>query len=1132
LDDWCLSEEPNVLVYHAFALRFYTSFMPSLDDRPLSRSLGLDTFKMAFDNATVFTTQALPTPTDTPRQTPPSRGSSRHGRRRRSSSPQSMPNAEEYQHGENEEAQDKGNGEEVSPLNPRRFTPNMHASLVSQILTLQREVESRNKTVNNLEEFLHISRAENEQLNSSLKDEAKEHRATKKQVQLEESTAMTALGDIAKERDDACESLAETRKRLEILKSRVRDQEEEADKTQDHWDKERQNWDMEKRNMETKVHLVEGRLKAVLAEVAAAQANGHEYTSNSAEFDEGVYGTWYTKGSDSTSSRSNSVKKQSWLSGLSSATNEVSEYLDFRASTFSGLNGFGGNRPNGRSLADELNFSEDEHNHEGEGADDMTSPGALPEEAYFPHRRPSVQSILHDQKAWKLLGLLPETNENTMKDEGSTDKTAATNEDNATLVEKPPVERAEAIYPRKAMAAQYMDSATQFSPPTSPRLSPQSTSEKVAERSFIIEPIANQSRKRISAPPVEQTTSKPVPKLIAPMVSAGCQTVNRPPSPPLTPRIAIEPPASASEYADRVVEMTSSSMQTVVQEQTAIFCVGTREKPSSMTIPVIEIHPPGSRPSSSGNSVVLPPRTKNAGCQVALEVPVSSRSISVQTEAVIFGKLPVDRPPRTMAKAASQSSMSQSGLEPIEERSPQPPQQVPRRTSRKNTRRPPPTESSKPPPAESSRPRIKPSYSAPIINNTYPGNNDSGPLTGKQPTGLRRPVRSGSLFAGFDSAFTDNTFRMKDFDLSSDDDLANVAPIRKTLSKVQNSWKLVPRSEDPFLGRLESAKNSKDNLDIDESSDPWLASLVSFGKQENVTAKGIGEVASKEGLGSSQNNKQPSTRQAASLATAPAPSVPRARSPSAPSVPKKDLNTVAPPPFAVPARSSSRRIPISASEGAQSPTPQTTTFFSTTRKREAGRPPVGNSLRKVRSAAAVNCIGRSNGQTRTPPPPTSPSTFASDSPNIPRMPKNDITARDKHDTQQVLNTTHALPSASLSEEALIETPGQSTTVVDAIAQTMVGEWMWKYVRKRRSFGITDHVDFDENGNSNGNGIRHKRWVWLAPYERSVMWSSKQPTSGPALMGKNGRKCKHSDPHTEAVSNRMVSQHPVCSGCQG
>jgi hypothetical protein len=85
-------------------------------------------------------------------------------------------------------------------------------------------------------------------------------------------------------------------------------------------------------------------------------------------------------------------------------------------------------------------------------------------------------------------------------------------------------------------------------------------------------------------------------------------------------------------------------------------------------------------------------------------------------------------------------------------------------------------------------------------------------------------------------------------------------------------------------------------------------------------------------------------------------------------------------------------------------------------------------------------------------------------------------------------------------------------VVDAIAQTMVGEWMWKYIRRRRSFG--GDKDNWEGRNAEevsasitNSGVRHKRWVWLAPYERAVMWSSKQPTSGPALLGKSGRKCR-------------------------
>lgn len=90
---------------------------------------------------------------------------------------------------------------------------------------------------------------------------------------------------------------------------------------------------------------------------------------------------------------------------------------------------------------------------------------------------------------------------------------------------------------------------------------------------------------------------------------------------------------------------------------------------------------------------------------------------------------------------------------------------------------------------------------------------------------------------------------------------------------------------------------------------------------------------------------------------------------------------------------------------------------------------------------------------------------------------------------------------------------QQTSVVDAIAQTMIGEWMFKYIR-RKSFGSSDQKDNWEGRNAEevsasitNSGVRHKRWVWLAPYERVIMWSNKQPTTGPALLGKSGRKRK-------------------------
>ena len=1059
-----------------------------MEDRPLTRPLGLDASNMTLESAPVFTAQALPTPTDTARQTP-SRDL------RRSSSTPSIPKDSGSQYGKRGNAHDHAIGEEdVSPLDPRRFTPTLHASLVSQILTLQREVENKNKTLHNLEDFLHITKAEKDQLNHSLKEQIKENRFTKKQMQLLESSTATALGDVAKERDEAHESLADTRKRLETSKGRVRTQEEEADNARILWDKERQSWEMEKRNMETKVHLVEGRLKAVLAEIAAAQASGYDYTSASTELDDSVYRTWYTKGSDSTPSKSNSVRRQSRMSGQSDDTNEVSEYLNYRASTLSGLNGLGINKRNGISLADELDFGADEPDQD-EGMDEVMTPDALPEEAHFRRRRPSVQTPLQDLKAWKLLGLLPKSVEQTIKDEGLTEKAAVAFGDNHTVIEKPSVEDEKTRSPQKASAAQCVESATQSSP-TSPKLPPELDnvpSEKLTEKASTMEHTANQSRKRISIPlPMEQTAPmSPVPQMGPPMVSAGCQTINQPPSPPLTPIIKIEPLAPASLHADKEVGMVSSSMQTDDQEQTVPPAASTRQEPSSMMIPVIEIHPPGSRPASCHTSVVLPPRTKNASCQASITLPVSLRSVSVQTEAIIPARQPSNSASKPLAKSASHPPLPVAGLGKIEEHSHEPPQPALRKSSRKQPHR----------ASESSRPRIRASVSVPVVD-TYPANNHSRSSTSKQSTGLRRPVRDGSLFAGFDSSFTNKSLNFEDLDLSGDDDFATVAPIRKTLSKVQNSWKLIPHSE---AGRLESEEISVEALDMDECADPWLASLVPFDNQEPVIPKTRSQNASTKPPVPSKAGGKTAMNQATTLTKAPEIGMPRRRSPSAPCLPEKHSSTVAPPPFPVPTRSSSRRVPISASEGAQSPTPYSTTFFSTARKREAGNPSLRNSLRKVQSAAAVTRRGRSSEQTKKPTQSTPSPRLASGSPQLLKMSKNCATHQPRH----VQQTTHALPATSLSGEVLIDTPGQSITVVDAIAQTMVGEWMWKYVRRRKSFGVTDNVDFDENGNGDGNGIRHKRWVWLAPYERAVMWSNKQPTSGAALMGQSGRKRKFS-----------------------
>jgi len=79
-------------------------------------------------------------------------------------------------------------------------------------------------------------------------------------------------------------------------------------------------------------------------------------------------------------------------------------------------------------------------------------------------------------------------------------------------------------------------------------------------------------------------------------------------------------------------------------------------------------------------------------------------------------------------------------------------------------------------------------------------------------------------------------------------------------------------------------------------------------------------------------------------------------------------------------------------------------------------------------------------------------------------------------------------------------------LIDAIASIMIGEWMWKYVHKRRSLGMGDASNsVGDDMHSKDYGIRHKRWMWVSPYERTIMWSAKQPASETALLGRRVRK---------------------------
>ena len=77
-----------------------------------------------------------------------------------------------------------GNEENISPFDPRRFTPTLHANLVAEILNLRRDQEEKMKAIEGLEERLFTSRNEIETLTSGSASEKKENRSLKRQLAL------------------------------------------------------------------------------------------------------------------------------------------------------------------------------------------------------------------------------------------------------------------------------------------------------------------------------------------------------------------------------------------------------------------------------------------------------------------------------------------------------------------------------------------------------------------------------------------------------------------------------------------------------------------------------------------------------------------------------------------------------------------------------------------------------------------------------------------------------------------------------------------------------------------------------------------------------------------------------------
>jgi len=68
-------------------------------------------------------------------------------------------------------------------------------------------------------------------------------------------------------------------------------------------------------------------------------------------------------------------------------------------------------------------------------------------------------------------------------------------------------------------------------------------------------------------------------------------------------------------------------------------------------------------------------------------------------------------------------------------------------------------------------------------------------------------------------------------------------------------------------------------------------------------------------------------------------------------------------------------------------------------------------------------------------------------------------------------------------------PATDPRMIQAITQTMIGEYLWKYTRKA--------------GRSGTSSTRHRRFFWVHPYTRTLYWSEQDPSTA----GKQQLKAK-------------------------
>jgi hypothetical protein len=942
---------------------------------------------------------ALASPARTPEQTPPEHAASKpssRGRAKHRDFSTNLPLLPPFDTSDSRDAN-------AHAFDANRFTPTLHASLVSEILSLRRDLDSKHQFIDTLEENLKTTNTENEDLSAQLRESNKKAKQLEQKFKYLENGTFDAVEGLLGERDNVKIANRELRNKLDAANKKAKLLEEENTRSRETWDKERTSWNNDKRQLEQKVHISETRLRTVVEEVRTHHlASQAQRTSKDASDDDDDVASIRSY------QRTQHARNQSSLSVRSLAPSIGSI-----------------RRPGMTSLANELNSDDEDYETEDPEEDDVDLP-------LFAENRSSINSrasAISDRKAMKILGLTVKCEPDTLTGGEAVRGPSIESLRTPSFAERFGLQMAKMSFSRSSSPARQKDETTS-----------DVSKALIGEQNAKIESGMVPAQMK----PTEQGHQPRLPNLLT-----ADRLVEAPMSPPDTPHDV----AMGDAHKDISPKLTYQSAST----QTGLAVPGDLASRRNVAmaavevlpIPAITIQPPMS--PRAGESV-LPALMRNSSMQTEqAATPPPMLDAGVQTDEIRVDRRPVKLPPHLLPSALEQGG-SNAGREA--------------QTTTKHRVGMHRSTFSK----DGNRFPLKPiDLPPPRLRSIYHEKHQQSEADSLQDT---------------PSAWHEDT-DVNDRLAESSDDMRGIfgnmpGLVRPDVrSMFSNSPNTVPEN------RAVSSANFVNN--------PERPSVVAHGKRMGSD-------------GSSNQSRPPSSRETShSVRTGPFFSS-YERNSSRPNT-ASSYGAVPAPPFPIPGRMSSRPP---TNEGPTSPTGREVYSMRSHRSSKDSRIAPDGGLRKVQSSGTMRTNNRMSPRRRRRAPNLEPiKSMAFDTPVKDNLLPPGIVTPTHEDFGAPNGNSYILDSPDFDQDSAVEeeeTKSQDEVIVDAIAATMVGEWMWKYVRRRRSFGIGEsRADQTDEGTT--SGVRHKRWVWLSPYEQTVMWSSKQPNSGPSLLGKPGRKRK-------------------------